>query len=162
VDYPVTPNRWRTRALLFALVAALELVVLVAVGAWTAGGALVGGVETAARSHELAPVRKRVVPTAKVRPVLAPSETSVLVLNGNGVAGAAAATAAKVRSHEYVVSGAGNATQHFAKSIVMYRAGFDREAKALGKAMGVALVGPLDGMHERDLMGAHVALVVGG
>jgi hypothetical protein len=43
----------------------------------------------------------------------------------------------------------------------MYRPGFAREAKRLGRDVGVR-VAPLDGMRIRDLQGAHVALVVGG
>jgi hypothetical protein len=89
-------------------------------------------------------------------------KTSVLVLNGNGVAGAAAATADRVRSRHYLVAGTGNAPRtSFTHSVVMYRPGFAREAKRLGRDVGVR-VAPLDGMRIRDLQGAHVALVVGG
>ena len=94
--------------------------------------------------------------------MLAPPETSVIVLNGNGIAGAAAGTGQRVKSLEYVVSGVGNApSSDYRHSIVMYRKGFEREARALAKAVGVKLVGPLDGLRTQDLMGAHVALVVG-
>jgi hypothetical protein len=164
VDYPVSPDRWRTRALLFAAVAAIELAVLAGLGVVAMGRVLVDEVEGAARAHELAPPapRKEVKPTAPERPVLEPGETSVVVLNGNGVSGAAAATAARVRALTYVVSGTGNATRsNYARSLVMYRKGYRREAQALAKAAGVGLVGPLDGLRERDLMGAHLALVVG-
>jgi hypothetical protein len=162
VEYPVATNRWRTRALLFALVAAVELAVLVGLGAIAAGRAVVGEVETAARSHELAPAKPRVRPTAVERPVLERSETSVIVLNGNGISGAAGDEAAKVKALAYVVSGVGNAPRSdYARTMVMYRDGFRREAQALAQATNVKRIGPLDGLREKDLMGAHLALVVG-
>jgi hypothetical protein len=162
VDYPVGTNRWRTRAILFALVAAVELVVLAAVGAATLAPAFMGGVEEAARDHQLAPQKPRVNPAATERPMLAPAETSVIVLNGNGIAGAAAGTGRRVKGLNYVLSGVGNApSSDYRQSMVMYRKGFDREAKALAKATGIKLVGPIDGIRTQDLMGAHIALVVG-
>lgn len=162
MDYPVGGNRWRTRAILFALVATLELVVLVAVGAVAIAPAVLGGVEEAARDHQLAPAEPRVNPASAERPMLEPPETSVIVLNGNGIAGAAAGTGRQVKELRYVLSGVGNApSSDYAKSIVMYRKGFEREAKALAQATGVKLVGPLDGVRTQDLMGAHLALVVG-
>jgi len=161
MDYPVATNRWRTRAILFAALAAVELVVLVALGAVTAGRALVGEVETAAIAHELAPAQPKRA-SAQKRPMLPVSETSVAVLNGNGITGAAAGTATRVKSLSYVVAGVGNAARSdYTRSTVMYRKGFRREALALAKATGVELVGPLDGLRESDLMGAHLALVVG-
>ncbi len=44
----------------------------------------------------------------------------------------------------------------------MYRKGYQPEANRLAKDVGVKLVGPLDGLREPQLMGAHIALVVGG
>ena len=40
-------------------------------------------------------------------------------------------------------------------------AGYEREARRLAADVGVKLVGPLDGLRAKDLMGAHVALVLG-
>jgi hypothetical protein len=44
----------------------------------------------------------------------------------------------------------------------MYRAGHEAEAKRLARDLKVKVVGPLDGMRPAELLGAHVALVVGG
>jgi len=158
VDHPLpSVSRWRARALIAATIAALELVVLVGIAAFAVGGTVVGGVETAARERALAPVKPRRAPAA----LLERSETSVVVLNGNGISGAAAATAARVKSLSYVVSAVGNAPRTNFQTMVMYRGKRRGEAKRLAKDLGVKLVGPLDGLRARDLMGAHVAVVVG-
>jgi hypothetical protein len=161
VDYPIQTNRWRTRALVLAAVAALELLVLVSLGVFAAGRVLAGEVATVARAHEL-PVRKAVQPTAPDRPLLERAETSVVVLNGNGISGAAAEGATRVRAFAYVVTGAGNAPRtDYAKTMVMYREGYEREAQRLAADLKVKVVGPLDGLRAKDLMGAHLALVLG-
>jgi hypothetical protein len=162
VDYPVQTNPWRTRALVLAAVAVLELLVLVSLGVFAAGRMLSSEVATVARQHEM-PVRKAAAsPTAPDRPVLERTETSVVVLNGNGVAGAAAQSAARVRALTYVVTGAGNAPRtDYAKTMVMYRKGYRREAERLAAELKVKLIGPLDGLRAKDLMGAHLALVLG-
>jgi hypothetical protein len=43
----------------------------------------------------------------------------------------------------------------------MYRPGYRGEGLRLGRDLRVKIVGPLDGMTTRELLGAHVALVVG-
>jgi hypothetical protein len=161
VDYPVQPNRWRTRALVLAAIAALELLVLVGVGVFTAGRVLAGEVATVARAHELAPAERRATPETPNRPLLERTEVSVVVLNGNGISGAAGQTAARVRAKTYVVAKVGNAPRTYAKSMVMFRRGLRPEAERLAKDVGVKRVGPLDGLRASDLMGAHLAVVLG-
>lgn len=102
-------------------------------------------------------------PGRRARALLARREVSVLVLNGNGVAGAASTAAERVRARSYVVAGTGNAPRtDFSRSVVMYRPGLGAEAKRLARDIGVRRVAPLDGVRARDLQGAHVALVIGG
>lgn len=162
MDYPVQSNRWRTRALILAGVAAIELFVLAGLGVLAAGKVLAGEVATVAREHEAPAARRAKPPTAPDRPVLERSETSVAVLNGNGIAGAAAQSAARIRALTYVVSGTANAPRSdYARTIVMYRKGFRREAERLAADAGIKRVGQLDGLREADLMGAHLALVLG-
>jgi hypothetical protein len=161
VDYPVQTNRWRNRALVLAAIAALELFVLVGLGVLAAGHVLAAEVETVAREHQLAPTKRKPPSTAPDRPLLERTETSVVVLNGNGIAGAAGESAARVKALTYVVAKVGNAPRTFARTMVMYRKGHRPEAERLAKELRLKRVGPLDGLREPDLMGAHVALVLG-
>jgi hypothetical protein len=152
---------WRTTAILASAVAALELLVLLILAT-----AMIGkGVTAHAREAGLA--RATGIPTKPIRPepkraTLARGETSVIVLNGNGRSGAAAEAASRVRARAYLVSATGNAARSdFGQSVVMYRAGRKPEAKRLARDLGIRLVGPLEGIRTRDLLGAHVALVIG-
>jgi LytR cell envelope-related transcriptional attenuator len=155
---------WRTTALLASGLAALELVALVVAGVALLGGPLRHHVEQqAVRSHltpRVVPKAPKAVPDGK--PKLARAETSVLVLNGNGRQGAATDEAARVRARGYIVGGVGNAAkQGSGASVVMYRPGYRPEALRLARDLRVRAVGPLDGMRTSDLLGAHLALIIG-
>jgi len=164
------PQPWRSAAFIAATVATVELVILLVAGVFLFGKFFADEVGKA--SDPAAVARAAVERQANAagggsgeaaRPLLERQKTSVLVLNGNGVAGAAGATADRVRSRHYVVAGTGNAPRtSFTRSVVMYRPGFAGEAKRLGRDLRIRRVTPLDGMKIRDLQGAHVALVVGG
>jgi hypothetical protein len=43
----------------------------------------------------------------------------------------------------------------------MFRPGYRPEAVRLARDLKLKIVGPLDGLRPRDMMGAHVALIVG-
>ena len=84
------------------------------------------------------------------------------MLNGNGVPGAADSAAARISLRHYVVTGAANAARSdFARTLVMYSPGWEPEARRLANEMGAKRVAPLDGMRTSDLMGAHLALIIG-
>jgi len=155
---------WRTATLVAAAVALVELVALVAIGAMLLADPVAQQVTQAAERQALAPVveKPRRQPMAGA-PTLSRAQTSVLVLNGNGRPGAAADAADRVRAIGYTIGSVGNAdrTDH-RRSLVMYRAGHEAEAKRLARDLKVKIVGPLDGMRPAELLGAHVALVVGG
>ncbi len=171
VDHPLAQptdsfHPWRVTALVASAVAAVELVVL-----------MVGGVALFGRSlnHHAFPQRAaagtaRPAVSPRQMPAQAPAgapkltrgETSVLVLNGNGIAGAAAGAADRVRRFGYMLGGVGNATHENAgPSVIMYRPGYRAEGLRLGRDLHVTTVGPLDGLRPSDLMGAHLAYVVG-
>jgi LytR cell envelope-related transcriptional attenuator len=153
---------WRTRAIIAAAVAAVELVVLLVAGILLVAPALGRHVQHAARAKALAPTRPTKHATKPERPTLTRAETSVLVLNGNGRAGAAAAEAEHVRGLGYMVGGVGNAPRTtYGRSVVMYRAGFRPEAVRLAHDARISIVTPLDGLRRSQLQGAHVALVLG-
>ena len=159
LEQTVAVRPWRTATFVASAIAALELVVLVVGGVAFVGKSVADEMQSAATAHVTAPPQPKPQPR---RTVLARSETAVIILNGNGVAGAASDTAARVRTLGYVVGNVGNATRSdYGKSIVMYRPGHEAEAKRFAKDLDVAIVGPLDGMSPRELMGAHVALIVG-
>jgi hypothetical protein len=179
VEHPASVSRpyvWRTTALLAAAVAAFELVLLVLITAAFLGTSFLGGggdagpieqkvrAEAAAPKGDAAPAQTTEKAGQPTEPVaeLARAETSVMVLNGNGIQGAAAQATEEIRRFEYLITGTGNAPRtDFARSLVMYRPGFRGEATRLAKDLGIARVAPLDGMRPADLQGAQVALVVG-
>lgn len=153
---------WRTATIVATAVAAVELVVLMVVGVTFLADPVTERVRAAAEADALAPVVKQRPPAAPGEPKLARGETSILVLNGNGRAGAAAAAAERVKQRGYLIGGVGNAPQPgVARTFVMYRPGFAAEGRRLAKDLGVKIVGPLDGMPAKQLLGAHVALVLG-
>jgi hypothetical protein len=145
-------------------VAVVELVALVALGIALLAKPVSEHVRRAATEQALAPVVER-KPAAKPsadKPRLARGETSVIVLNGNGRSGAAADAADSVRRFGYTIGTVGNAPRtDFTRTVVMFRDGYRPEAARLAKDLGIKIVGPLDGMRPADLLGAHVALVVG-
>jgi hypothetical protein len=165
-----SPQPWRSAALIATTVATVELCILLVVGFVLFGKFFTGQVE---RANDPVEVAKAVVardkaaaakkPRAPAKPVRARNETSIVVLNGNGLAGAAATTADRVRGRGYLIAATDNAPRtDFARSVVMYRPGLRREARRLARDFGIRMVTPLDGLRIRDLQGAHVALIVGG
>lgn len=165
-----TPT-WRTATLVASAVAALELVLLVVAGFALLAGPLSHRVKSAAANRSpaakpaaqaparAAPVRRAEAPRA---PRLARSQTSVLVLNGNGQTGAAGAAAARTKSFGYPIIDVGDAARmDYPASVVMYRPGFKPEGVRLAHDLGIRVVGPLDGVRVSELKGARVALIVG-
>jgi pyruvate/2-oxoglutarate dehydrogenase complex dihydrolipoamide acyltransferase (E2) component len=160
---------WRTATIFATLVAAVELVFILALTIALFGQPLLDWAQgTAAR--EAAPAKRAPAaaeqraqqPAAPTKPKLARTETSVLVLNGNGVAGAAAATGELVRQKGYVIAAVSNAARSdYRRSVVMYRPGYAPEAGRFARDLRVKIVSPLDGLRMKDLMGAHVAVVIG-
>ena len=162
---------WRTATIVASLVAAAELVLIAVLAIALFGqplldwaqGATDGAAAPAAKKRAPATVEQRAQrPTGPAKPKLARTETSVLVLNGNGVAGAAAATGQLVRRKGYVIAAVGNATRtDYRRSVVMYRPGYAGEAARFARDLSVRIVSPLDGLRQKDLMGAHIAIVLG-
>jgi hypothetical protein len=95
-------------------------------------------------------------------PLRAHDRVSVLVLNGNGVQGAAASTASRLRAVGYRIGAAQNAQRHdYARSMVMYVPGWVKEARRLAHETGVKVVAPVDGVTPARLKGSQVVLILG-
>jgi LytR cell envelope-related transcriptional attenuator len=155
---------WRTATLIASAVAAVELVLLVVAAIALFARPLSHHARAVAVKRAAAPKRAPVParPAPPRAPSLTRSHTSVLVLNGNGVTGAAGAAAGKVRRLGYVVAKVGDASRaDYPTSVIMYRPGFRPEGLRLARDLRVKVVGPLDGLRVRQLMGAHVAFIIG-
>jgi LytR cell envelope-related transcriptional attenuator len=154
-------DRWRTATIVASGIAVFELVLVVILLTALIGKGLSAQAKEAALTRATGVTTKAFKPEPK-RVTLARGETSVMVLNGNGIAGAAAAASDRVKAKGYLVAATGNATRSdFGQSVIMYRTGRKPEAQRLARDLGIRLVGPLEGMSTRDLLGAHVALVLG-
>jgi LytR cell envelope-related transcriptional attenuator len=178
VDHPLRLDRvelavrpWRTATVAVALVAAAELVALLVIGgAWLAkpdpsAPAVRAKTTTKAVASTPAPraAQAKLATRAKVAPVDLPRRNvKVVVLNGNGRQGAAAAAASRVSRRGYRIGVVANAPSHdYPRSIVMYRSGFAAEGRRLARDLGVPIVSPLDGLRPGQLGGAHAVLILG-
>ena len=175
MDHPLPPPEalvrpWRVATLVATAVAGLELLLLVVVG----GALLAKNAAEPERKRPAVSAQKKAA-AAKTKPhvarvpvrVVAPpgiarTKVSVLVLNGNGRQGAAAAAAQRVSRRGYRIRAVSNAPRmDYPRSLVMYRRGFEGEGVRLARDLGVRAVGPLDGIRPGQLHGAHAVLVVG-
>jgi len=145
---------WRTATLVAVGVAAVELLLVIALLLGSTGHASAATEAKPRASHEAA---RR--PPARVLPR---SKTRILILNGNGVDGAAASEAAMVKSLGYRVAAVGNASRSdYGRSTVLYPRGRAREARRLAHDVGIKLVGPLDGISRARMRHATVAVILG-
>jgi hypothetical protein len=160
---PTGPERhhpWRTIAVVAAALAVLELLGLVVVGIALVAKPMAHRAIAEAAKAPAAVTKPKPEP---MLPLLPRHRVSVTILNGNGVSGAAATEASRVRARGYIVGQVGNAPRgSYGHSVVMYRAGRVREARRLARDLGIAIVSPLDGLRKGDLHGAKLAVVVGG
>jgi LytR cell envelope-related transcriptional attenuator len=163
------PFPWRAATLVAAAVATVELVALIVAGAFLLARPLhhparaavapaAKAAQPAVRTHRAAAARVR-LPAHALR---ARANLSVLVLNGNGVQGAAAREAATLHGLGYRIGNATNAQRHdYARSMVMYVPPFAPEARRLAHDTGIRLVAPIDGLKPRALKGAKLVVLLG-
>jgi LytR cell envelope-related transcriptional attenuator len=165
---------WRTATVVATAIAGLELVLLIVLGFVVLGRSVAPQVHAAAaraaaaEKHHAAP-RPAKTTAAHPRPahtarLLPRSKTSVLILNGNGINGAAAQAAVIVRSRGYAVTDTSNAPRSgYPTWRLMAAPGFTAEARRFARDMGLARsrVGPLDGMIPKQLHGAKLVLILG-
>jgi hypothetical protein len=120
-----------------------------------------GGLALAHRAERTRPVSNTGgVPERHVATPLRPrSRISVLVLNGNGVANAAGGEATKLLARGYRHAIPSDAPSlDYARSLVLFRPGWQREAGRLAHDTGIRAVATLDGRVAPAY--AHVPLVL--
>ena len=161
------PFPWRAATLIAVAVALAELVALIFSGALLLARSTPHH-RTAAVKKTAVPGtgRRHVAPVKRVRvtahPLRARSQVRVLVLNGNGRQGAAHTEAAHLQGLGYPIGGAANATRHdYARSMVMFVPGWQKEAQRLAHEIGIALVAPIDGFRAGSLRGSRVVVLLG-
>jgi hypothetical protein len=174
VEHSLAPTElvrpWRTATLVATGIAAIELVLLVGAGLVLLGRQIAPHVHAAA-ARSAAPKPTAITPApAKPAPAhthravvkLSRAQTKVLVLNGNGVSGAAALAASLVQARGYPAPVVGNAPRTgYARTMVMYAPRFRAEAIRFRRDLNLSVVAPLDGMKPAQLKGAHLVEILG-
>jgi LytR cell envelope-related transcriptional attenuator len=151
---------WRKATIAVTVFAALELVAVAGLGMALLGNPLSRHLK--AEAAAAAAPRVRTGPEAlPTKTTLTRAQTSVIVLNGNGRAGAASAEADQLSARGYLIASTGNAPERSPRTMVMYRRGYAAEGKRLARDLRVRAVTPLDGMRTSQLMGAHLVLIIG-
>lgn len=163
---PIVRSPWRTATLVASAIAAIELVLLLVLAVSLLAEPVARRVTQTAEAKAFAPgVAKPAstsTSTSTSGPRLDRAQVSVIVLNGNGRPGAAASTAERTRALGYTIGNVGNAPRSdYARSLVMYRKGYSAEAQRLAQDLKLKIVAPLDGLTRAELLGAHVAVVIG-
>lgn len=175
MDHPAPElvRPWRTATMVATAVAGVELVLLVLAGTVLLGRTISPHLHAAAKQRALAtaaaePAAHKAAPAAKPahhakpKPLLPRSRTQIVVLNGNGVSGAAAQASAVARARGYVIKKVGNAPRTgYPRTLVMYRPGLHREAVRFAHDLGLSAVSPLDGLKPAQLHGAALVEILG-
>jgi hypothetical protein len=150
------PFPWRAAALVTGVVALAELTALIGL----ASVRLFHVHHTAA-----SPASATGSAHGAVKPIVHPlrprSGVSVLVLNGNGISGAAGAEATRLLAHGYRQALAADAPGTYAQSVVLFRPGWQREAERLARDVGIRAVTALDVTLPRSDRGDQVILILG-
>jgi hypothetical protein len=166
------PFPWRAATLVVGALAAVELVALALVGGTRLAhlfrplthSPVAAAKAAAPAAHPTAmhfkPLKLPAVPSHRLLPR---SRVSVLVLNGNGVTGAAATEAARLQARGYPLPTAKDAARHdYARSMVLFRPGYSAEAHRLARDAGIRLVSPVDGVGKAQLRGSPLVVILGG
>jgi hypothetical protein len=156
---------WRTATVVVGVVAAIELVALIGIGATRLAGPLRAHATTSTTHIATAPPVRHVRKVASVpsHPLQPRAKLSVIVLNGNGINGAAGSEATRLQALGYGRSSSDDAPRHdYARSMVLYFPGFVQEARRLAHDARVGIVAPIDGIRTAQLKGSKLVVVLGG
>jgi hypothetical protein len=156
---------WRGAALVVGAIAAIELLVLIGIVALhLVPKQAVARTAAPVKTHQARPARHPAKTVAVVPsvPLRARSQVHVLVLNGNGVQGAASTEAARLQSTGYRIGGSENAQRHdYARSMVLYVPGWVKEGRRLARDAGIKIVAPVDGLTPAKLKAAQAVVILG-
>jgi hypothetical protein len=152
---------WRLATIVVAVIAVVELIALVGIGALRLAPKHAHAAAAVAHpAHTAAPKPK--APVVPSHPLRARSSVRVLVLNGNGVQGAAGAEASRLRVAGYAIGATRNAARHdYAHSMVLYAPGWVKEARRLAHDTGFRVIAPVDGLRPSALKGSKLVVVLG-
>jgi hypothetical protein len=151
------PFPWRAAAFAAGAVALAELTALLAL----AGAHLFHVHHAAASRPATTTPAGGHAPTTVVRPLRSRSRVSVLVLNGNGVSGAAGTEATQLLARGYRHAVPSDAPTTYAQSVALYRPGWQREAQRLAHDVGIRAATPLDVRLPGSERGYQVVLILG-
>jgi hypothetical protein len=155
---------WRGATLVVGAIAAVELLALIGIAALhLAPKHAVARTTAPAKAQHVQTVRHRVkVASLPSHPLRARSRVHVLVLNGNGVQGAASSEAGRLQRAGYRIRGAQNALRHdYARSMVLYVPGWAKEARRLARDVDIKLVAPVDGVTPAKLKASQAVVILG-
>jgi hypothetical protein len=152
---------WRRATIAVSAVAAVELVALAAVAFVLLGNPIAKHLRETTAAAAGPPRVRTAQPAPAKKAALSRGDTSVMVLNGGGQAGAAHSAANRVSARGYQLGQIGNAAGDTPRTLIMYRPGYAAEGARLGRDLHVRIVRPLDGMRTTQLMGAHLVLIMG-
>jgi hypothetical protein len=155
---------WRGAALVVGAIATVELLVLIGIVALhlVPKQAAARTAAAPAKVQHAPPVRHTTAVEAPSHPLRARSSVHVLVLNGNGVQGAASTEAARLQSAGYRIRGAENALRHdYTRSLVLYVPGWVKEARRLAHDARIKLVAPIDGLTPAKLKASQAVVILG-
>jgi LytR cell envelope-related transcriptional attenuator len=105
---------------------------------------------------------RRHAPTLFAVPLRSRAQISVVVLNGNGVSGVAGQVATTVLARGYrhaIPTDAQNMA--YARSLVLYRPGWQREAERLSRDVKIPAVAPLDGRVAPEYASVPLVVILG-
>lgn len=150
------PFPWRAAALAACAVALAELTALLALA-----GIRLFHVHHATTSPPAATTPADRASDTAVQPLRPRSRISVLVLNGNGVSGAAGTEATQLLARGYRHAVPADASNTYAQSVVLFRPGWQREAQRLARDVGVRTATRLDVRLPDSDRGYQVVLILG-
>ena len=159
---PIAPSSpWRLATFVVAAVAVAELIALVGIGAVRLAPTHSTRAATVAqRVRTAAPTAK--APVVPSHPLRARGSVRVLILNGNGVQGAAGTEASRLRVEGYAIGATRNAARHdYAHSMVLYAPGWLKEARRLARDTGFRVIAPVDGLRPSALRGSKLVVILG-